>query len=213
MLNPNLKIYLAVLAAIFAVVVLFADRNIAQGTGLIVATLAAGAGWLVRDVIDGQRTLITMCQAYAALVEAHFEEVSACFSDEELARHLQLAIAIANGDEPETVSPKGVDPFSLLPDVRGNLHLLSPETVRYLWKWQARGRDMFAIYDLLGTMALSAVGHVRLEAHFSWIKQYRDEYRDIGYTALRYLAKDAPNLKINFCKHEQAGAKLVSTDM
>ena len=84
MLDTNLKLGLAIISAALAVILLVADPSIAQGTGLIVATLAAGTGWLVRDVIDSDRTRATICQSYAALIEAHFEEISDSLSDSEL---------------------------------------------------------------------------------------------------------------------------------
>jgi hypothetical protein len=41
-LDRNIKIWLAFVALVGAIVVLIADKTIVQGTGLIVATLAAG---------------------------------------------------------------------------------------------------------------------------------------------------------------------------
>ena len=210
MLSSNLKIYLAGLAFLLAIGVLASDRQILQGTGLIVATLAAGGAWLVRDVIDGQKTLVTICQAYAALIESQFEEVNDALSDGEVARLIALAPGISAGTEAEAVGARAPDPFALLPDVRSHLHLLSPDTVRYLWKWQARGQDLMQFYDEIGSKRWSAAGPDRLQAQFEWLKRYRDEYRDIGYTALKCLAADASNLKIDVRLHEEAGARRLS---
>ena len=58
-LTPNLKIYLAIVAIVVAVLLLALDQNISQGTGIIVAPLAAGAGWLVRDTNDEARANLT----------------------------------------------------------------------------------------------------------------------------------------------------------
>ena len=54
---------------------------------------------------------------------------------------------------------------------------------------------------------MSDTEHARLVAHYEWVKQYRDEYRDIGYTALLCLGKDAPSVGIDFNIHKSAGAK------
>lgn len=207
MLTTSVKLWLAFVAVVAAVLVLAFVPNIAQGTGLIVATLAAGAGYLVRDVNDETRTLRTICQAYAALIEAHFEEINDSLSDAELERMLALAPAIADGREPEAIGARAVDPFASLPDIRSHLHLLSAHTVRFLWKWRVRGGDLFQIYDQLGTRPLSATPEVRLRRFFDWVKQYRDEYRDIGYSALLAMKRDAPGLDIDTRTHEAAGAR------
>jgi hypothetical protein len=184
LLTTNLKLWLACAAALAASTMLAFARDIAQGSGLIVATLAAGAGYLIRDVNDEARTLRTICQAYASLIEVHFEEINDALSDAELERLLALAPAIAEGREPESIGARVEDPFASLPDIRSHWHLLSANTVRYIWKWRVRGGDLFLIYDQLGTRALSATPEVRLRRFFAWVKQYREEYRDIGYTAL-----------------------------
>ena len=209
MLTSGVKIWLAVVACLVALLLLFFARDIQQGTGLIIATLAAGAGYLVRDINDEARKVRSICQAHAALIEAHFEEISDALSHSELARMLAMAPAIAGGTEPEAIGSKPGDPFASLPDVRDHLHLLSPHTVQYIWKWRARGTDLFQIYDLLGTKALSATPEARLNQWFDWVKQYRDEYRDIGYTALLAMREDAAGLDINVQAHERAGARKV----
>jgi hypothetical protein len=187
MLSVNFKIWLALVAVCIALAVLVFAPGIGQGTGLIVATLAAGAGWLIRDVIEGERTLHTICQAYASLIETHFEEICDALSDEEIDRFQRLAPGIVNGSESEAIGSRAADPFASLPDIRDHLHLLAPRTVRYIWKWRTRGFDLFLIYDKLGTKAMSAASPERLRNHCEWIKRYRDEYRDIGYTALKCL--------------------------
>jgi hypothetical protein len=207
MLTDNLKIGLAAVALIAALVVLGADDAIAQGTGLIVATLAAGGGWLIRDTHDEARRRRSICQAYAAVIEAQFEAIQATLSDAELDRFEALAPAIASGAEPESIGSKTDDPFAGLPDIRDQMHLLSPDTTRLLWKWRLRAVDLFAIYDELGTKRISALGPARLGPYFEWIKRYRDEYRDIGYAALKRLAEDSPGLKVDVTTHEQAGAR------
>ncbi len=207
MLTAHLKLWLAFVAIGAGLIILIVDRTIQQGTGLIVATLAAGAGWLIRDAIEGERTLHTICQAYASLIETHFEEVSESLSDAEIDRFLALAPAIAAGIQAESVGSRAQDPFASLPDIRDHLHLLSTETVRYLWKWRTRGHDLFLIYDQLGTQPWSAAGDTRLSEHCAWIKRYRDEYRDVGYNALLSLANDARHLKIDLSLHEQHHAR------
>jgi hypothetical protein len=207
MLTVNLKIWLALVAVFAALSVLVFVPGTGQGAGLIVATLAAGAGWLIRDVIEGEKTLRTICQAYASLIEAHFEEISDSLSDKEIGRFERLAPQIVDGTEAEAVGARAADPFASLPDIRDHLHLLAPRTVRFLWKWRARGLDLFLIYDTLGTKDLSAAGPVRLHNHCEWIKQYRDEYRDIGYTALKCLAEDARGLEVDLGLHEKRGAR------
>jgi hypothetical protein len=209
LLTNHLKLWLAFAAAIAALTILVFARDIAQGSGLIVATLAAGAGYLIRDVNDEARTLRTICQAYASLIEAHFEEINDSLSDAELERLLALAPAIAQGREPESIGARAADPFASLPDIRSRLHLLSAATVRYIWKWRVRGGDLFLVYDQLGTRALSATPELRLKRFFEWVKQYREEYRDIGYTALLAIKRDAPSLDIDTKAHEAAGATLV----
>jgi hypothetical protein len=106
LLTAHLKLWLAGAAALAALTALAFTRDIAQGTGLIVATLAAGAGYLIRDVNDEARTLPTICQAYASLIEAHFEEMNDSLSDAELGRLLALAPAIAEGREPEAIGAR-----------------------------------------------------------------------------------------------------------
>ena len=207
MLTANLKMGLAGAAILVAAIVLFADRTIVQGTGLIVATLAAGAGWLVRDANEEARTLKSICQAYAALIETQFEEISDALSDAELERFLELAPRIMDGSEPEAIGKRVPDPYESLPDIRPHMHLLSPETVRFLWKWRVRGMDLFFIYDELGTRALSQSGTERLTRHFDWVKRYRDEYRDIGFTALLCLARESPGLAISLDQHRGAQAR------
>jgi hypothetical protein len=183
--------------ALFAgLTLLIANAGVQQGTGLIVATLAAGAGWLIRDVIEGERTLHTICQAYAALIELHRDEIGNALSDEEIERFKVLAPLIAAGDQAESVGARAQDPFASLPDIRQHLHLLSTDTVRYLWKWRSQGMDLFLIYDQLGTKAWSAAGAERLEEQCTWIKTYREEYRGTAGLALRSLNRDAPHLKI-----------------
>ena len=70
-----------------------------------------------------------------------------------------------------------------------------------------RGADLFSIYEKLGTREMSSTEHARLVAHYEWVKQYRNEYRNIGYTALQCLGKDAPSVEIDFNIHVNAGAK------
>jgi hypothetical protein len=206
-LSVNLKIWLALVAACTPLAILILAPNVSQGTGLIVATLAAGVGWLLRDVIEGERILRTICQAYASLIEAHFEEISDSLSDKEIERFELLAPKIVDGSEAEAVGARAADPFASLPDIRDHLHLLTPRTVRFLWKWRTRSLDLFLIYDQLGTKAMSSAGAKRLHDHCEWIKQYRDEYRDIGYTALKCLASDAPSLEVDLRLHTEKGAK------
>src|ERR1019366_10265195 len=105
-----------------------------------------------------------ICQAYAAVIEAHFEEISVSFSDEEVERFCALCPAILAGTQAESIGFRPTDPFASLPDIRNHLHLLSPRTVRLLWKWHARGTDLFLIYDKLGTKALAEIGDQRLRA-------------------------------------------------
>ena len=207
MLPTNLKIWLAALAVLAAVIILTTDPAVAQGTGLIVATLAAGAGWLFRDVNDEARAVRNICQAYAAVVETHFEEVSDTISDDELARFLRLAPAIVSGDEPESIGSRAADPYAGLPDLHGQMHLLSQDTVRLLWKWRVRDFDLLFVYDELGTKRLSVMGEERLEKYFEWVRKYRDEYRDVGYTALVALRAEFSGLKVNLERFEAAGAK------
>lgn len=214
MLTRNIKVYLSAAAAIGALVIGLSDLKIEHGTGIIVATLAAGAGYLLRDVNDEIRTTRNICQAYAALIEAHFEEINDMLSDAELDRFLVLAPATVKGDEQESVGGVSADPFESLPDIRSHLHLLSPATVRFLTKWRSRGMDLFAAYAQLGTKALCATGHDRLAAHFVWIQEYRNKYRDIGYTCLLLMRSEMHGLDINLSPHEAAGAtKLVSNEL
>jgi hypothetical protein len=207
MLSSNLKLALAIIAALVAAVILISRPDIVQGTGLVIATLAAGAGWLFRDVIESQRAVVAICQSYAAHIEAHFEEISDSLSDLEIDRFVTLAPDIASGAAAQAVGSRVSNPFELLPDIRNSLHLLSPQTVRFISKWRARGTDLFSIYDKLGTREMSSTEHARLVAHYEWVKQYRNEYRDIGYTALQCLGKDAPSVEIDFNIHVNAGAK------
>ena len=194
-LTANLKTYLAIVAIVVAVLLLVFDQNISQGTGIIVATLAAGAGWLVRDTNDEARAIKNICQAYAALIESQFEEFQDCLSDSELNRFISLAPAIAVGTEPELTGHRAADPYVSLPDIRNHRHLLSHHTVRWLAKWQVRGLDLFDVYDKLGTREVSALSAARLTAWFDWVKEYRDRYRDTGYTCLLYLAEEAPGTR------------------
>lgn len=128
-------------------------------------------------------------------------------SDSELQRFLELAPRIAAGTEPESIGSRLPDPFAALPDIRDQMHLLSPETTRLLWKWRVRATDLFFVYDELGTKRLSAIGEARLAAYFEWVKRYRDEYRDIGFSALKSLAREIPTLTVSLQAHERAGAR------
>jgi hypothetical protein len=195
MLPTNLKIWLAALAVLAALVILVFDPTVVQGSGLIVATLAAGAGWLFRDVNDEARKLRNLCQAYAALIETHLEGISESLSDEELARFLDLAPAIASGEAAEANSKRAADPYSTPPDIRDQVHLLSVETVRLLWKWRDRELDLYLVYDALGTKALSEIGRERLEAYFDKVKRYRDQYRETAHATLEQLAREVPGLR------------------
>lgn len=197
MLTSSLKLYLAGVAVLIALVVLLADRTIAQGTGLIVATLAAGAGWLIRDMNDETRAVRNICQAYVALIEAQFEEFQDVLSDAELDRFAGLAPEIAAGTQAESIGARTADPYAAVPDLKPHLHLLSAETVRLLTKWRSRGFDLYLIYDQLGTRPLSALSSDRIAAYFEWVKKYRDEYRDISYSALLSLADETSGLRTN----------------
>jgi len=50
MLTRNIKVWLVLAAFLGAVIILIADQKIEEGTGLIVATLAASAGWVARKL-------------------------------------------------------------------------------------------------------------------------------------------------------------------
>jgi hypothetical protein len=207
MLTANIKLYLALAAGICAILLLLVDKDIAEGTGVIVGALAAGAGWLIRDNHEEARRRLSVCQTYAAVIETQFEEIGATLSDTELQRFLELAPQIAAGSEPESIGSRLPDPFAVLPDIRDQMDLLSPETTRLLWKWRVRAADLFFVYDELGTKRLSALGQTRLAAYFEWVKRYRDEYRDIGFAALKSLSREAPSLTVNLRAHERARAR------
>jgi hypothetical protein len=206
MLTTNIKLYLALTAGVCAILLLLLDSSIEEGTGVVIATLAGGAGWLIRDNLDEARRLRSICQAYAAVIETQFEEINAALSDSELERFLALAPFISAGTELESIGSRLPDPFAALPDIREQMHLLSPETTRLLWKWRVRATDLFFVYDELGTKRLSDLGQPRLAAYFDWIRRYRDEYRDIGFAALNSLSREVPSLTISLTAHARAGA-------
>ena len=112
MLTTNIKLGLALVAGFCAILVLLLDSSIQQDTGLIVATLAVGAGWLIRDTHDEARRLRSICQAYAAVIETQFEETNATLSDDGLKQFFDLAPRIAAVEEPESFGSRLPDPFS-----------------------------------------------------------------------------------------------------
>ncbi len=174
-------------AALFIFVRFGADK----GNGVVIATLAAGAGWLLRQAIEEGQTLRTICQSYAGMIEIQYTSLMQTLSDDELKRFLDLASRIANGDEAESVGSRWPDPYAQLPDLKEDLHVLAPDTVRVLEKWRDRGAVLLGVYDLLGTKTLSRISRRRLEAYFAWVRQYRDEYRDLCYTALVRIRMDS----------------------
>jgi len=207
MAGNNFRLWLGVVAALLAAVVALALGQVQAGAGIIVGSLATGAGWLFKDLIEEDRSLRKLCQAYAAFIELQHEEVQATFSDTELQRFLDLAPAIAAGTEAPAVGKRVADPYAILPELRDHLHLLSTDTVRYLFKWRARGMDLLSAYDEMGTVEQAKCGAARLAAQFAWLKTYRDEYRDIAYTALHALQSDSPALRIDVALFKAHGAR------
>ncbi len=171
-------------AALALAGVIFLRSGADKGNGVVIATLLAGAGWLLRQGIEEVRTQRTICQAYAGMIEVQYRSMMEALSNEELDRFLDLAPRIARGDEAESLGSQTPDPLAQLPDLKSNLHVLTPETVRALQKWRDRLPVLLGVYDQLGTKRLSVITRQRLEAYFKWVRQYRGEYRDLCYTAL-----------------------------
>jgi hypothetical protein len=211
-LTQNLKLYLGLVAIAVAVVLLIVNPPIAQGAGVVAAALAAGAGWFFRTVLDEQRLRQNICSAYAAAIEGHFNELSACLSNDELARFRELAPRIASKQEKPSIGVREADPFGLLPDLRDNIHLISPKTLRLLQLWRSQGFTLFGVYDCIGTYELSVISAERLDNYFIWVAEYRDQYRDVGFQALHSLAEDFPGLHIHTADFVGAGARLAPAD-
>ncbi len=208
-LTPNLKLWLAIVGFVIGLVILLVARDIQQGTGLIVATLAGGVGWLLKDLDHESRSRGNICHAYAGVIETQFEEIKDSLSDTELFRFLALAPAIANGTEPAAIGTRSRDPYAMLPDLRGQLHVLRPQTVRMLSKWRDLNDELLAVYDRLGTRELSSFPNDRLKKHFEWVKQYRDQYRDVAYTAL-LLGEETPGIATNTAMFVKEGAQQIA---
>jgi hypothetical protein len=186
----NWMLWLGV-AAGAAALVIFVRFGADKGNGVVIATLAAGAGWLLRQAIDEWRTRHTICNAYAGMIEIQYRSLMEALSDAELQRFLDLAPGIALGYEAESFGVQTPNAFAQLPDLNANLHVLSPETVRVLQKWRDRSPVLLGVYELIGTKRLSAISRPRLEAYFNWVRQYRDEYRDLCYMALVRIRMDS----------------------
>jgi len=123
-----------------------------------------------------------------------------------LARFERLAPLIKSGQEIAATSATSPDPLADLPDITSQIHLLTPRTVRYVWQWRDRTRGLINVYDWLGSAAMAAYSTERLTAYFSWARQYRDEYRDVGYTALKALAREDNGVQVHLERHERDGA-------
>jgi hypothetical protein len=186
----NWMLWLGV-AALGAALALYLHGGAGNGRAVIISTLAAGGGWLLRQTIDEARTQRTICQAYAGMIEIQYRSLMEALSDDELTRFLDLAPRIARGDEAESLGVQTPDPFAQLPDLKANLHVLTPETVRALQKWRDRSPVLLGVYDQIGTKRLSAISRQRLEAYFKWVQAYRDEYRDLCYMALIRIRMDS----------------------
>jgi len=206
----RIAIYLGIAVALLGGLALAHFETISNGAGIFLATLAAGAGWLIREDVAQRRTVRNICQAYAATIEIQFEEFWDCLSDGELDRFLSLAPAIAAGKAAEAPANRVADPATRLPDLRDHHHLLSFQTVRWLTKWRIRNDDLQDILDKLGTREQCGVGTMRLALHHAAVRQYRDGYRDIGYTCLTYLAKDMPDLAVNLAAFTARGARFLT---
>jgi len=201
--------FLLAAIALFAAGWLIENRGvaIAEGTGLVVSTLAAGAGWVARELLNERRTRRNISQAFAAVVEARWDDIQQALSDAELARHLKLAAEIAAGREPPSMGARTADPFELLPDFRERIYLFTPGTLRLVMKWRDMATTLYGAYDLLGSRELAAVGPERLAKWFGWVREYRDQYRDVAYTLLLELGRQSDEIMIKSGMLRNAGAK------
>jgi hypothetical protein len=206
MLTRNIKVWLVLAAVLAALIILMADQKIEEGTGVIVATLAASAGWLARKLDEDGRAIRNTAQAYASAIETLYGGIADSLSDEELARFERLAPLIRGGQEVATNPATSPDPLADLPDITSQIHLLTPRTVRYVWQWRDRTRGLIKVYDWLGTTDMAAYSAERLTAYFNWARQYRDEYRDVGYTALKTLSREDGGVQVHLERHERDGA-------
>jgi hypothetical protein len=203
------KLFFAGLAIVAAIMLLAHDRTIAQGTGLIVSTLAAGAGWLLREYHDERRSVRNICQAYTAMMEAQFRSIALALSDSELDRFLALAATIRADPHQAAIGSKTADPFKDLPDLRPHLYAMRPLTVKYLQRWRLLTEEMYFIYDSLGTVETSRYDEVRLAAWFEWVKTYRNQYRDVAYTAVCCLLEEAPEIQVELTAFLNAKAERI----
>lgn len=176
-----------------------------KGDGVVIATLAAGAGWMLRQVIEELRSLRSACQAYVGMIEIQYRSLMEALSDDELTQFLALAPQIASGYEAELVGVQTPDPFAHLPDLNAHLHALAPETVRLLYKWRDRVPVLLGVYDQPGTRRLSMISRQRLENYFKWVRTYRDEYRDLCFMALIRIRIDS-GIPINTEQLQRDGA-------
>jgi len=203
------KLLFAAMAIAAALLILALDRTIAQGTGLIVSTLAAGAGWLLREYHDERRSVRNICQAFTAMMEAQFRSIAVALSDSELDRFLALAPTIRADPHQAAIGSKTADPFKDLPDLRPHLYAMRPVTVKYLQRWRILTEEMYFIYDSLGTVETSRYDQQRLSAWFEWVKRYRDQYRDVTYTAVCCLLEEAPEIQVELTAFLDAKAERI----
>lgn len=206
-LDANVKVLLAGVAITIAVGLVIDRPDIKEGTGLIIATLAAGAGYLFKEISAEERARQNICQSYAAFIEAQFCEIEPSLCHEELERFLKLAPLIRSGVESESIGIRLEDPFEDLPNIKENIHIFGEDTLSILYKWRTESNNMIGIYDFIGSKAMAAFSHDRLRSFFNTVDEMRDEYRDTGYTALLHLKRDSPWININVKAHLKAGAK------
>ncbi len=172
------------------------------------ATLAAGAGWLVRDVNDEARATRNICQAYAATLETQFEEISDTISDDELARFLLLAPEIACGAKPESIGSRAAGPLCRPSRHPGaDASSVSGDGAPALA--MAGSRDSICSTSTISSGAKSCRNRAMTgwRRYFEWVRKYSDEYRDIAYTALVSLQADYPDLKMELATFRVCGGK------
>jgi hypothetical protein len=194
--GKTLRLVLAVLVAVLCLAMVLGGLKVEQGTGILISVLAAGGGWLIRDLNEKDQAIRNICQAYASFIETHFAELSEALGQAELRRFLHRAPSIAEGREAESIGFRDPAPFDQLPDIRDRLHLLSEDTVRHLTKWRSLTMDLFQIYDQIGTRKLSSLGVSYLEPWFRYVGTLIDNYERVSRDCLLALAGDMPGITV-----------------
>ncbi|WP_439576928.1 hypothetical protein [Elioraea sp.] len=196
-----------VLAALAALAEPLWGVGIGEGNGIVAVALLGAAGFILRQKLDDWRTQRAIASAFAATIQTQYEFVRDSMNDNELARWSERNAAIRTGAERPSFGKRPDKPYGFLVLEFDKINRLRPQTVTLLADWYLRDQDLMLLWDSIGTKELAELGDERAAAHYENIGKYRNEYRDVGYTALRWLVYDFPDLQIDLDRFFRDGAR------